>query len=218
MKDREQMDGMMMSDSGNEQEPAPRAWNGKWDFGKQQNPQHSWDEKNVTSIRKQLYEENESVPRELYTAHDPLNMGAPRQEGMVPDTRIPLQPDNMPDNRTVPRPNIMTRPGMPRRHMPGGTVNTGASGGKSDQERMMDRYTMNQPAISGQQPMSGQPPISGQKPMSGQPLMPCQPSMSNQQPRTSRQLMPGNQMRPSRQHIPGQSPVNQQPVPNRPSM
>ena len=60
MKDREQMDGMMMSDSGNEQEPAPRAWNGKWDFGKQQNPQHSWDEKNVTSIRKQLYEENES--------------------------------------------------------------------------------------------------------------------------------------------------------------
>ena len=211
MKDREQMDGMMMSDSGNEQEPAPRAWNGKWDFGKQQNPQHSWDEKNVTSIRKQLYEENESVPRELYTAHDPLNMGAPRQEGMVPDTRIPLQPDNMPDNRTVPRPNIMTRPGMPRRHMPGGTVNTGASGGKSDQERMMDRYTMNQPAISGQQPMSGQPPISGQKPMSGQPLMPCQPSMSNEQPRTSRQLMPGNQMRPSRQHIPGQSPVNQQP-------
>ena len=71
MKDREQMDGMMMSDSGNEQEPAPRAWNGKWDFGKQQNPQHSWDEKNVTSIRKQLYEENESVPRELQTAHDP---------------------------------------------------------------------------------------------------------------------------------------------------
>lgn len=135
MKDREQMDGMMMSDSGNEQEPAPRAWNGKWDLGKQQNPQHSWDEKNVTSIRKQLYEENESVPRELYTAHDPLNMGAPRQEGMVPDTRIPLQPDNMPENRTVPRPNIMTRPGMPRRHMPGGTVNTGASGGQSDQER-----------------------------------------------------------------------------------
>lgn len=278
MKDREQMDGMMMSDSGNEQEPAPRAWNGKWDFGKQQNPQHSWDEKNVTSIRKQLYEENESVPRELYTAHDPLNMGAPRQEGMVPDTRIPLQPDNMPENRTVPRPNIMTRPGMPRRHMPGGTVNTGASGGKSDQERMMDRYPMNQPAMSGQQPMSGQPamseqqpksgqppmsgqpsmpgrrpmsgqpamseqpamsdqqpmpgqpfipgqqpksgqpPISGQKPMSGQPPMPCQPSMSNQQPRTSRQLMPGNQMRPSRQHIPGQSSVNQQPVPNRPSM
>ena len=237
MKDREQMDGMMMSDSGNEQEPAPRAWNGKWDLGKQQNPQHSWDEKNVTSIRKQLYEENESVPRELYTAHDPLNMGAPRQEGMVPDTRIPLQPDNMPENRTVPRPNIMTRPGMPRRHMPGGTVNTGASGGQSDQERMMDRYPMNQPAMSGQQPMSGQPvmseeqPKSGQPPMSGQPSMPGrrpmsgqpamleQPAMSDQQPMPGQPFIPGQQPKSGQPPISGQKPMSGQPLmPCQPSM
>lgn len=237
MKDREQMDGMMMSDSGNEQEPAPRAWNGKWDLGKQQNPQHSWDEKNVTSIRKQLYEENESVPRELYTAHDPLNMGAPRQEGMVPDTRIPLQPDNMPENRTVPRPNIMTRPGMPRRHMPGGTVNTGASGGQSDQERMIDRYPMNQPAMSGQQPMSGQPvmseeqPKSGQPPMSGQPSMPGrrpmsgqpamleQPAMSDQQPMPGQPFIPGQQPKSGQPPISGQKPMSGQPLmPCQPSM
>ena len=205
MKDREQMDGMMMSDSGNEQESAPRAWNGKWDLGKQQNPQHSWDEKNVTSIRKQLYEENESVPRELYTAHDPLNMGAPRQEGMVPDTRIPLQPDNMPENRTVPRPNIMTRPGMPRRHMPGGTVNTGASGGQSDQERMMDRYPMNQPAMSGQQPMSGQPVMSEQQPKSGQPPMSGQPSMPGRQPMPGQPFIPGQQPKSGQPPISGRS-------------
>lgn len=205
MEDREQMDGMMMTDSGNEQEPDRRAWNGKWDFGKQQNPQHSWDEKNVTSIRKQLYEENESVPRELYTAHDPLNMGVPRQEGMVPDTRIPLQPDNMTENRTVPRPNIMTRPGMPRRHMPGGTVHTGASGGQSDQERMMDRYPMNQPAMSEQQPMSGQPAMSGQQPMPCQPPIQNRPPMQKQQPMKNRQ--PVSNQRPG--SLPPNQPTNQ---------
>lgn len=134
-RDMEQMDGMMTPNMGREQETDHRAWSGKGDFGEQPNSKHGWDEKNVTSIRKQLYEENESVPRELQTAHDPLNMGLPRQEGMVPETRIPLQPDNMPENRTVPRPNIMTRPGMPRRHMPAGTVRTGSSGGNRTRNR-----------------------------------------------------------------------------------
>ena len=74
-------------------------------FGKQQNPQHSWDEKNVTSIKKNSFmRKMKACPVNYILPHDPLNMGAPRQEGMVPDTRIPLQPDNMPDNRTVPRP------------------------------------------------------------------------------------------------------------------
>ena len=152
------------------------------------------------------------MPRELYTAHDPLNMGAPRQEGMVPDTRIPLQPDNMPENRSVPRPNIMTRPGMPRRHMPGGTVNTGASGGQSDQERMMDRYPMNQPAMSGQQPMSGQPAMSGQpsmpgrRPMSGQPAMSEQPAMSDQQPMPGQPFIPGQQPKSCQPLMPASRP------------
>ena len=202
-RDMEQMDGMITPNMGREQETDHRAWSGKGDFGEQPNSKHGWDEKNVTSIRKQLYEENESVPRELQTAHDPLNMGLPRQEGMVPDTRIPLQPDNMPENRTVPRPNIMTRPGMPRRHMPAGTVRTGSSGGQSDQEQMMDQCPLNQ------QPMPGQQPIPGQQ------QVPCQQPMSNQQSRMLRQLMPSNQTMPSRQQTPGQSSLGQHPVTNR---
>ena len=196
-RDMEQMDGMITPNMGREQETDHRAWSGKGDFGEQPNSKHGWDEKNVTSIRKQLYEENESVPRELQTAHDPLNMGLPRQEGMVPDTRIPLQPDNMPENRTVPRPNIMTRPGMPRRHMPAGTVRTGSSGGQSDQEQMMDQCPLNQ------------------QPMPGQQQVPCQQPMSNQQSRMLRQLMPSNQTMPSRQQTPGQSSLGQHPVTNR---
>ena len=199
-RDMEQMDGMITPNMGREQETDHRAWSGKGDFGEQPNSKHGWDEKNVTSIRKQLYEENESVPRELQTAHDPLNMGLPRQEGMVPDTRIPLQPDNMPENRTVPRPNIMTRPGMPRRHMPAGTVRTGSSGGQSDQEQMMDQCPLNQ------------------QPMPGQQQVPCQQPMSNQQSRMLRQLMPSNQTMPSRQQTPGQSSMSQRPVPNRQPM
>ena len=196
-RDMEQMDGMITPNMGREQETDHRAWSGKGDFGEQPNSKHGWDEKNVTSIRKQLYEENESVPRELQTAHDPLNMGLPRQEGMVPDTRIPLQPDNMPENRAVPRPNIMTRPGMPRRHMPAGTVRTGSSGGQSDQEQMMDQCPLNQ------------------QPMPGQQQVPCQQPMSNQQSRMLRQLMPSNQTMPSRQQTPGQSSLGQHPVTNR---
>ena len=202
-RDMEQMDGMMTPNMGREQETDHRAWSGKGDFGEQPNSKHGWDEKNVTSIRKQLYEENESVPRELQTAHDPLNMGPPRQEGMVPDTRIPLQPDNMPENRTVPRPNIMTRPGMPRRHMPAGTVRTGSSGGQSDQEQMMDQCPLNQQPMPVQQPMPGQQQV------------PCQQPMSNQQSRMLRQLMPSNQTMPSRQQTPGQSSLGQHPVTNR---
>ena len=48
-------------------------------------------------------------------------MGEPGQSEPVPESWIPLQPDNLPESRTVPMPNIMTRPGMPRRQNPMGT-------------------------------------------------------------------------------------------------
>lgn len=229
-EDVEQTDGMMTPNAGGEQEPDPRPWNGKWNIGEQQIPQHNWDEKNVTSIRKQLHEENETMPREPHTGHAPLDKGVPGQGGMAPDTRIPLQPDNMPESRTVPRPNIMTRPGMPRRHMPSGTMNTGSAGGQSDQERLTDQYPMNQQPSQGmgmtrQQPMGnrqfmpGQHPTTGQQPIPGQEPMPGEQPMPGRQPMSEQQPMPGQQPIPGQRPMPGQQPIpGQQSMPGRQPM
>lgn len=181
VEDLNQADGATPANREREQEQGRGTWNNNWNSAeRQQNTQRSWNEKNVTSIRKQLSQENGFMPRGLQTPQDSLNMGAPRPDDMVPDTGIPLQPDNTPVNRTVPRPNIMTRPGMPRRHMPTGTMNTGVSGGQSDRERMPEQYSMKRQPMGGQPPVGGQQPAPNQRPMPNRRPVSQQPSQGSQ--------------------------------------
>lgn len=65
IEDVEQTNGMMTPNAGREQESDRGAWKDKWNFGERQKPQHSCDEKNVTSIREQLFRKMKECPVSL---------------------------------------------------------------------------------------------------------------------------------------------------------
>ena len=119
-------------------------------------------------------------------------------EYRTPDVRVPEEPEHMPESRTVPRPDAMTRPGMPRRQMPMGI-----------------RRPASVPSQSPQPSRGAQPSRSFAQPsQSPRPSREAQPSQNVAQPSQSPQ--PSREAQPSR-NVAQPSPAAAQARPQEPA-